>query len=118
MGGTVQEHKASRLAHNAEVRVAYTGTVLVNLSGHRKPTAYRCNACSAAQGHTVWHDTARGLSPEECPLNLVGHVVGHSAVSSRTGAPALIPREKLGTPPAVTHWQVAKIGGTVPLGED
>lgn len=98
--------------------MAYNGVIPVNMSGHRKPTIIRCNKCSEAAGETVWHRTARGIDPEVCPLEGLGRAVGHSAVSSRTGTPALIPREKLGTAPRVTNWQVVKVGGMLPTGEE
>ena len=98
--------------------MAYTGVIPVNMSGHRKPTIIRCNKCSDAAGVTVWHRTARGIDPEVCPLEAIGHPVGHSAVQSASVAPAFIPREKLGTPPRVQQWAVAKVGGVLPMGEE
>ncbi len=96
----------------------FNGTVPVNMSGHRKATAIRCNACSAALGHTVWHQTPRGLDPEPCPLETYGlaRAVGHSEVRRMSDAPAVVAREKLGTAPRVPHWNVVKLAGLQPQG--
>jgi hypothetical protein len=98
--------------HDAEEVVAYNGVIPVGMSGKRKPTSYRCAACSAAQGRTVWHDTARGLHPEPCPLESQGvaRPVGHPEVRAKSPAPALIPREKLGSTPR-RKWVTAQMPG-------
>jgi hypothetical protein len=95
--------------------MAYQGVIPVNMSGKRKPTAFRCNRCSEAKGHTIWHETHRGLDPEPCPFDLGERIFGHSEVHAPAVSPALIPREKLGTPPRVKKWHVVKVGGVLPM---
>ena len=62
------------------------GSIYLAMTGHRKPTTYRCNLCSAAAGHAVWHSTHRGIG-EPCPLE----------TPAKRKAPALIAKHKLGT---------------------
>jgi hypothetical protein len=49
------------------------GNILLQLSGNRKPTCYRCNPCSEKAGHAVWHATRRGealgLGSSACPFD-------------------------------------------------
>ena len=73
------------------VREVRKGNIYLQLSGNRKPTCYRCNPCSAAAGHAVWHSTRRGevlgLGSTACPFEL------ESVPQSAT----VIERHKLGT---------------------
>ena len=62
------------------------GNILLQLSGNRKPTCYRCNPCSEMAGHAVWHGTHRNPT-EPCPFE--------SEPASRSAA--VIERHKLGT---------------------
>lgn|SRR5574341_484372 len=75
------------------------GHIFVQLSGHRKPTTYRCNRCSQEAGETVWHDTPRGPNPSACPYEMttIPRPKGHTAVKPKSPAPAHIPRAKLGS---------------------
>jgi hypothetical protein len=63
------------------------GNIYLQLSGNRKVTTRRCNLCSEAAGHAVWHATHRSLQQDVCPFEF----------TPVRNAPAIIERHKLGT---------------------